>query len=63
MADESSKQDNLIEDNHTLNNSVAVPSPEGAAAEEEHSSMWWLNIRRRCHKHTTIKRHNTRRKH
>ena len=63
MADESSKQDNLTEDNHLLNDPVVVPSANNVSGLEEHSSMWWLNMRRRCHKHTAIKRSHIRRRH
>ncbi|MEW6996456.1 hypothetical protein AADZ86_01950 [Colwelliaceae bacterium BS250] len=63
MADESSKQDNLTEDSHILNNSVVVPAADNVTGEEEHSSLWWLNMRRRSHKHITIKRNQIRRKH
>ena len=63
MADESSKQDNLTEDNHILNDPEVVPCADNLSGEEEHSSLWWLNVRRRSHKHSTIKRNQIRRKH
>ncbi|KGJ93500.1 hypothetical protein [Thalassotalea sp. ND16A] len=61
---------NYLKDN---NISINYISPADSANTSEHitanndpenaHSMWWLNTRRRCHKHTNVKRKLARRKH
>ena len=51
----------INDENQSLNNNICNDIEH--SQNEEHPSMWWLNIRRRCHKHSTIKRNHIRRKH
>ena len=61
MADDNSNTDDLKDENQSLNTNICNDIEH--SQNEEHPSMWWLNIRRRCHKHSTIKRNHIRRKH
>ncbi|TRX56334.1 hypothetical protein [Thalassomonas sp. M1454] len=61
MADDISNFDELKDENQSLNSNVSDEIEQ--ADTDNHSSMWWLNIRRRCHKHNNLKRNLIRRKH
>ncbi len=63
MADESSDTDNITDEKHSHIDTLSEIVDDGSVINDEHPSMWWLNIRRRCHKHGSIKRNRIRRKH
>ncbi|WP_157726631.1 hypothetical protein [Thalassotalea crassostreae] len=62
MADNNAN-DEPLNNRHPLDDSVIVEQNNCQQDQQESPHTWWLNTRRRCHKHATIKRNHIRRRH
>lgn len=67
MSNYNSEEEPIMNRNAELTEDVSsnkiAQNEDSFDADHDQHSMWWLNVRRRCHKHSSIKRSHIRRKH